>query len=370
MPRTDVGTFSVQHLQILDEEGHLDAALEPDLSDEQRLGLYRSMVLAREADQRMLKLQRQGRVGTFAPSTGQEATTCGAALAMQQADWFVPSFRELPGALVRGMPLESTFLYHNGYEEGNVMPSAPRTLPVAVIVASQTLHAVGIAYAMKYRKEPAAVVTFFGDGATSQGDFHEALNFAGVWQAPVVFVCQNNQWAISLPRSRQTRSRTLAQKAIAYDIPGIQVDGNDALAVYQATHEALERARSGGGPTLIEAVTYRLMMHTTADDPNKYRTEQEVQDWWKRDPLTRFRIYLEGKGLWDDGKQAALEAEIQAEVEAAVKRFEGTNTFQMDAAFDHVYGTPHPQIESQRAAFLARLEAEAAGAAGQEGQHA
>lgn len=354
MPLTDVGTYCVKHLQILDEEGQLDTELEPDLTDEQRLELYRAMVFAREGDQRMLKLQRQGRVGTFAPATGQEAASCGAALAMQAQDWFVPSFRELGGWLMRGMPLEGTFLYHNGYEEGNLMTAAPRTLPLSVIVASQTLHAVGIAYAMKYRKEPAAVVTFFGDGATSQGDFHEALNFAGVWQAPVVFLCQNNQWAISMPRAKQSRSKTLAQKAIAYDIPGIQVDGNDALAVYQATHEALERARSGGGPTLIEAVTYRLMMHTTADDPTKYRADTEVQTWWKRDPIPRFRRYLEDKGLWDEAKQDALDTEIKAEVEAAVKRFESTNHFPLDSAFDHVYGTPHAEVEAQRQAFWAR----------------
>jgi len=359
MPITELGSFSVSTLQVLDEEGHLDEALEPDLTDAERLRLYRGMALAREVDQRMLKLQRQGRLGTFAPSTGQEAATCGAALAMRDTDWFVPSFREMPGALMRGVPIEASLLYHNGYEEGNVAEASPRTLPVAVIVGSQLLHAVGLAYAMKYRGEDSAVVTFFGDGATSQGDFHEALNFAAVWQAPVVFFCQNNQWAISLPRAKQTRSRSLAQKAIAYEIPGIQVDGNDALAVYRATQEALARARAGGGPTLIEAVTYRLMMHTTADDPTKYRTDEEVQAWWRRDPLVRFRRYLERRGLWDNQRQGVLEAELKAEVDAAVQRFEERTGFGVDEPFAHVFGTPDPGIEAERRAFLARVEAEA-----------
>ncbi|MDY0002645.1 MAG: pyruvate dehydrogenase (acetyl-transferring) E1 component subunit alpha [Polyangia bacterium] len=359
MPTTELGTFSVSSMQILDEEGRLDESLEPELTDEQRLGLYRGMLLAREVDQRMLKLQRQGRLGTFAPSTGQEASSCGAALAMRESDWFVPSFREFPGALMRGAPIEATLLYHNGYEEGNVFDGSPRTLPVAVIVGSQLLHAVGLGHAMKQKGEDSAVVTFFGDGATSQGDFHEALNFASVWQAPVVFFCQNNQWAISLPRDKQTRSRTLAQKAIAYEMPGVQVDGNDALAVYRATKEALDRARSGGGPTLIEAVTYRLMMHTTADDPTKYRTEEEVQAWWRKDPLVRYRRYLESRGLWDGGRQEALEAEIRAEVEAAVKRFEERKDFKIDEPFDHVFGARDQGIEAQRRAFLDRIEAEA-----------
>lgn len=361
MPIQTVGEFTVQHLQVLDPDGILDESLEPELTDEQRLALYRAMSLARVGDERMLKLQRQGRVGTFAPSTGQEAAVCGATLALSPEDWFVGTFRELGGWLMRGMPLESTLLYHSGFEEGNVMPAAPRTLPVAVIVASQALHAVGLAYAMKVRGESAAALAFLGDGATSQGDFHEALNFAGVWQTPAVFVIQNNQWAISMPRSAQTRSKTLAQKAIAYGIPGVQVDGNDVLAVYRATREALERARSGGGPTLIEAVTYRLMMHTTADDPTKYRSDGEVEAWRPRDPLKRFRRYLEAKGLWDDAKQAALEAELKAEMDAAVTRFEARDDFLLDEPFRHVYGTPHPEIEAQHQAFLRRREREVRG---------
>ncbi len=359
MPLTEIGQYSLKRLQILDEDGVVDSDLEPDLSDEELVGLYRAMLLAREDDQRMLKMQRQGRVGTFGPNTGQEAAVCGPALALAPSDWLVGSFRELGARLMRGEPLTHGYLFHNGLEEGNVFDGMDRTLPISIIVGAQTLHAVGIAYAMKLRGEKdAAVLAFIGDGGTSQGDFHEALNFASVWQVPVVFVVQNNGWAISLPRSRQAHSATLAQRAIAYDIPGLQVDGNDALATYSAAHEALDRARSGGGPSLIEAVTYRLMMHTTADDPKKYRSQEEVEQWWKRDPIPRFRRYLEAKRIWDDDRQAALEAEIKGEIDAAVKAFESMEGFKPDAPFDHVFGTRHEGIEEQRAEFLASLARE------------
>ena len=363
MPVKEIAQFSVSYLEILDEQGNVDKALEPELSDEDLIRLYRAMFLAREGDQRMLKLQRQGRIGTFGPCTGHEAVSCGVVLAMTEKDWFVGAFRELGGRLMRGEPLTNGLLFHNGYEEGSVQPEPGRTLPISIIVGSQPLHAVGIAYAMKYRKEKdSAVVTFFGDGASSQGDVHEAMNFASVWQLPVVFVCQNNQWAISIPRKMQSHSKTLAQRAIAYDMPGIQVDGNDALAVYKAAKEALDRARAGEGPSLIEAVTYRLIMHTTADDPTKYRNEAEEKEWWKREPLPRFRRYLEGKGIWDEEKQKALEEDIKKEVDAAVKDFESMTDFKPDVSFDHVFGTKHEEIEAQRAAFLEEQRKEAADA--------
>jgi 2-oxoisovalerate dehydrogenase E1 component len=356
MPLREVARFSIPHLQVLDESGHIDADLDPRLDDQTLVELYRAMVLAREADGRMLKLQRQGRIGTFPPATGQEAIACGATLALKKSDWFVGAYRELGGKLMRGEPLEKILLYYNGYEEGNTLPRELRTLPGYVILASQLPHAVGIGYAMQQLKEKeTAVLAFFGDGATSQGDFHEALNFAGVWRAPVIFVCQNNHWAISVPRRIQTHSETIAQKAVAYGMPGIQVDGNDVLAVYRAVHEALERARAGGGPTLIEALTYRLLMHTTADDPTKYRSEEEVQEWWKREPIPRFRSYLEKKGIWNADLQAGLEARVREEVDRAVKAFERETTFKPDAPFDHVFGTSHPEIEDQRAEFLADL---------------
>ena len=354
-------TFSISHLRILDENGKVDQQREPDLGSEDLKRLYGAMVLARAVDDRLLKLQRQGRIGTFGPATGQEAAVCGPVLAMTNKDWFVGAFRELGGRLMRGEPIENELLFYNGYEEGNVLPDNERTLPTSIIVAAQTLHAVGIAYAMKLRGETdSAVVCLLGVGGTSEGDFHEALNFAAVWQVPVVLICQNNQWAISMPRSRQTHAQTLAQKAIAYDIPGIQVDGNDALAMYQATKEALERARAGEGPTFIEAVTYRLRMHTTADDPSKYRSEEQVSVWEKRDPLPRFRKYLEAKGIWNDERQAELEAQLKQQIDDAVKAFEARKDFKPDAPFDHVFGTKHPRIEEQRARFLEDLKRETA----------
>ena len=360
MPLKVIDEFKVSRLQILDEEGNADRELEPDLGQDDLVGMYRAMVLARQADQRVLKLQRQGRVGTVGLCTGQEASSVGPALAMGKDDWFVGAFRELGGRLVRGEPLVNFFLFHNGFEEGNRQPqgTSPRLLPISVIVGSQALHGVGIGYAMKVRGEKAAAVTFFGDGATSEGDLHEALNFASVWQAPVVFVCQNNQWAISVARDKQTRSRSIAQKAIAYGIPGLQVDGNDVLAMYVATKQALERAYAGEGPTLIEAVTYRLMMHTTADDPKKYRSEDEVQPWWKKEPLLRFRKYLEGRGYWNEKKQASLDEEVKNEIDEAVRDFEARQDFKPDAPFDHGFGTEHEEIEEQRRQFLTDLEHE------------
>lgn len=358
MPLKDLNRFRVQYLQILDEKGNLDEKLDPKLGDDDAIALYRAMLLARAADDRQLKLQRQGRMGTFGPCTGQEAAVCGPTFAMSDEDWFCGAFRELGGRLMRGVALEEEYLFWNGFEEGNVTPKANRTLPNAVIVASQIPHAVGIAYAMKYRKESSAVVTFFGDGATSQGDFHEAMNFASVWQVPVVFICLNNQWAISVPRSKQTHSKTIAQKGIAYDIPSVQVDGNDALAMYSATKTALDRAYEGGGPTFIEAVTYRLMMHTTADDPTKYRSQDQEKEWWEKDPLPRFQTYLKNRKLWTEKLQAKLDEEIKAEVDTAVKAFEGRKDFKVDAPFDYVFGTKHEFIEEQRQEFLAELKEE------------
>ena len=228
-------------------------------------------------------------------------------------------------------------------------------MPISVPVGSQIIHAVGLGWAAQYRKKDDVAMTFFGDGATSQGDFHEGLNFAAVFQVPVIFVCQNNHWAISLPLSKQTRSKTLAQKALAYGMPGIQVDGNDILAVYAAAHEAVERARGGGGPTLIECVTYRLMMHTTADDPKRYRTDEEVEQWSKRDPLIRFDKYLLDKGLFSELQRNQVESEVLDEIQAAVDRAEK----QMEALgdpmemFDHAYADIPPYLKEQKA-YLAR----------------
>jgi len=238
-----------------------------------------------------------------------------------------------------------------GQLEGCQPAPEQHDLPITIPVGTQLPHAVGLAYAAQYRGDDVVVMAYFGDGATSEGDFHEALNFAGVWHVPVVFVCQNNQWAISVPLKKQTHSRTIAQKALAYGLPGLQVDGNDVLAVYAATKEAVDRAREGNGPTLIECVTYRLGVHTTADDPTKYRSEEEVREWERKDPLTRFVEYLRKKNLLDEG----LEQEVDAEIAAAVKRFEAMKPADPLAMFDHAYAEKPPHLLAQREELAARL---------------
>jgi pyruvate dehydrogenase E1 component alpha subunit len=359
MPKKEVAKFSISHLQILDEKAKVDTKLEPDLSEDYLVNMYRWMRLARELDERMLKLQRQGRLGTFPPNTGQEAISIPAALAMQDNDWFLGAFRELGGRLVRGEPLTSTLHYYNGWEEGNILPmDNPRMTPTSVVIGCQIVHAAGTAYASRYKGEDAATVCFIGDGGTSEGDFYEGLNFAAVWKAPVVYICQNNQWAISVPREVQTITETIAQKGIAAGMPCLQVDGNDPLAVHVAVTEALERARKGEGPTFIEAVTYRLMMHTTADDPKKYRSEKEEKDAWTREPMIRTKQYLINKGFWDDAKEEALLAEVKAQVEEAVKDFETPQDWKEDEPFRHVYGTEHPYITEQHQEFLREIQAE------------
>ena len=311
------------------------------------------MVLGRHFDQRMLDLQRQGRIGTFPPITGQEASQIGAIAALKASDWFVPSFRETAAEIWHGRSLESILLYYNGFNEGTIVPENCNILPMAVPVASQILHGVGLGWAARYRNDDSIVLTCFGDGATSQGDFHEGLNCAAVFAAPVVFFCQNNQWAISVPLKLQTHSRTIAQKAIAYGIPGIQVDGNDVLAVYVATYEAVQRARSGNGPTLIESVTYRLMMHTTADDPKRYRDDAEVEFWQKRDPLPRYEIYLKNKGLLPDSLRTTIIDDVAELIQQSIDSAEKQMKHELDPEqmFDHLFEQLPPHLQKQREEF-------------------
>ncbi len=351
---------AIDYLAILDEDGNLDAELEPDIPFEVHLKMLRAMLLGRRFDERMLDLQRQGRIGTFPPTKGQEAAIVGAAIPLRDSDWFVPSFRELAAEVMRGRTMESAILYYNGYNEGALVPEGSRDLPMAVPVASQILHAVGLGLAVRYRKTDEVVMTFFGDGATSEGDFHEGMNCAAVYQVPLVFVCQNNQWAISVPLARQTHSETLAQKAVAYGMPGIQVDGNDILAVYAAAKEAVDRARAGYGPTLIECVTYRIMMHTTSDDPKKYRSEEEVECWRLRDPLIRYSKYLLQKNILTEQGLVALEEEIKAEIQAAVERAENRMQELGDPLdqFDHLFAEMPPRLRRQKE-MLAKELAEA-----------
>lgn len=351
MPRKKINISErVETLSILDENGRLDEKLEPDIAENVLFQLHRTMLLARKFDERLLSLQRQGRIGTFAPIKGQEAAQLGTIAHLRPGDWMVPAFRETAAELWRGRSLESVIIYNNGFNEGVAIPDDRNDFPISVPVGSQMIHAVGLGWAAKYRQKDDVAMTYFGDGATSQGDFHEALNFAAVFQTPVIFVCQNNQWAISIPVSQQTRSKTLAQKALAYGMPGIQVDGNDILAVYAAAQEAVQRARSGDGPTLIECVTYRLMMHTTADDPKRYRTDEEVEHWNQRDPLPRFEKYLIDKGLLTEEKRNAVESEILEDIQTAIDRAEK----QMEAMgdpidmFDNTYAEMPSSLKEQK----------------------
>jgi len=360
MPRTPIEIpESIEYLSVLDETGRLDRDLEPRLEEGLLLRLHRTMLLARRFDERLLSLQRQGRIGTFPPSSGQEAAHLGAAAALSPEDWMVPAFRELAAEIWRGRTLESVLLYNAGFNEGGHIPPERNDLPISIPVGSQILHAVGIAWALRHRRTDRVAMVFFGDGATSQGDFHEGLNFAGVFSLPAIFVCQNNQWAISVPRARQTRSRTLAQKALAYGIHGIQVDGNDLLAVYAAAAEAVGRARAGGGPTLIECVTYRLAVHTTADDPRRYRTEEEVESWRRRDPLPRFQKYLAGKGLLSEEGVRAAEEEVAREIQQAVERAEEAMKALGDPLdlFEHLWAEMPPTLREQREELIAALAA-------------
>jgi len=315
--------------------------------------MYRWLVFGRTYDTRLRNLQRQGRITTYAPIAGQEAVQVGCALALAPDDWLLGSYRDGLAGTVHGLPPEHVALFFRGHPKAGMTPPGVNVLPQQVGIAEQAPQAVGIAWGMKLRGASTAVLALFGDGATSEGAFHEGANFAGVFKVPVVLVCQNNGWAISVPRSRQTASPTFAQKAVAYGFPGVLVDGNDVVAVYRATLAALERAKRGEGPTLIEALTYRVGPHSTSDDPTRYRSDEELSLWQDgRDPVARMRAYLEGAGLWDDRRQAALEEETRERVAAAVRSALEEPVPPPEAMFDSVYAVPTPVLEKQRREFL------------------
>jgi len=352
----------VDALHIIRDDGSADPRLDPGLSEEDAVRLYRGMSLQRILDNRMLALQRQGRIGFYGPSLGQEAAIVGAAMAMEPEDWIVPQYREPGAALVRGMPLKELLCQLIGNAEdpvhGRQMPChyvyrKGNYLSISSPVGTQIPHAVGIAWAMRLRGDPHAVLVFFGDGATSTADFHAAMNFAGVFRTPTVFLCNNNQWAISVPVAKQTASATLAQKAPAYGFDGVRVDGMDALAVFRATGDAARRAREGHGPTMIEAVTYRLGPHSSSDDPSRYRDESEVALWRARDPIARYRRYLEHAGWWDDGREARLEQEIGDEITRAIQEAERAPPPAVETLFTDVYADMPDHLRDQRDAFLA-----------------
>jgi pyruvate dehydrogenase E1 component alpha subunit len=343
-------------LQILDEKARINSSLEPPLTGKQLKKIYALMVTTRMADSKGFTLQRQGRMGTYAPSLGHEACQVGSSFPLEKRDWAFPYFRDLGMYMTLGFPLNKYYLYWMGNEEGMHIPPDMNFFPLAIPVASQIPHAVGAGMAARIKKEKIAVLCTFSDGATSEADFHEALNFAGVYKTPNVFVCYNNQFAISMPRAKQTASKTLAQKAIAYGFDGILVDGNDVLAVYTATKEALEKAKAGKGPTLIEAFTYRMANHTTSDDASKYRTEEEVKEWKKKDPIKRYRLYLKNKGFWDESFEKNIQDQATATVSRAVEEAEKTPLPFIDDLFIYTYKDMTPNLEEQLAELKAFIK--------------
>src|SRR4051794_19828393 len=291
-----------QTLQILNEEGEIvNEAAMPDLTDEQLQELMRRMVYTRILDQRSISLNRQGRLGFYAPTAGQEASQLASQFALEKEDFILPGYRDVPQLIWHGLPLYQAFLFSRGHFKGNQIPEGVNVISPQIIIGAQYVQAAGVALGMKKRGAKSVAVTYTGDGGTSQGDFYEGINFAGAFKAPAIFIIQNNRFAISTPVEKQSAVSSLAQKAVAAGIPGIQVDGMDALAVYAAVKEARERAINGEGPTLIETLTYRYGPHTMAgDDPTRYRTSDLDNEWELKDPLVRFRKFLEGKKLWNE----------------------------------------------------------------------
>ncbi|HLC68761.1 MAG TPA: pyruvate dehydrogenase (acetyl-transferring) E1 component subunit alpha [Candidatus Bilamarchaeaceae archaeon] len=348
MPLTDVFQGKISHLQILDKDGKADPKLEPKLPQDLLLRMYTYMVLARAFDDKCLKLQRQGRMYTYAPLLGQEAAQIGSAAALEPSDWMFPTYRDNGSYLYRGVPMKDLMVYWMGAEKGFQFPKDQNNYTALIPIATQIPHAVGAAWAAKIKGDKIASIVYFGDGATSEGDFHAGMNFAGVFQVPCVLFCQNNQWAISVPRKKQTASSTIAQKALAYGFNGIQVDGNDVLAVYAVVHEALKKAREGKGPTLIEALTYRMGAHTTADDPTKYRTEEDVKHWQERDPVKRFQTYLKNKGYWNDELEKKTLERVKQEIEKATEAAEvEAAKVNPEEMFQYVYHQITPRLEEQ-----------------------
>ncbi|MCH8152578.1 MAG: pyruvate dehydrogenase (acetyl-transferring) E1 component subunit alpha [Planctomycetes bacterium] len=350
MPVRTVLSTNIEYISILDEHGEFDAKLGKDLiSDEDVVKLYEHMTVCRRFDEIAFKLQRSGRMGTYPENRGQEAASLGAVYALRKDDWLVPCYRENPGLFWRGLPMEYILLHWMGDERGNQIPDGLYMTPQAIPIGTQMLHAVGLAWASKYRGEDRIACTFFGDGATSEGDCHEALNFAANLDLPVVFVCQNNGWAISVPAKIQCSAPTIAQRGLAYGMECVQCDGNDIFAMVKVVRDAAALARRSHRPTFIEAVTYRLGDHTTADDARRYRDSAEVEMWKKRDPLIRLRKYLVDRNRWDDEKERSLQADAKEQVAAAVKRAEEIAAPSTTDMFDSLYAQLPDQLRIQRA---------------------
>lgn len=348
-----VAQFDIHYSHFVDENGNALTPLPAFAQDAAALiSLYRWMTLIRAFDAKAIALQRTGQLGTFASMLGQEAIQAGIASAMAPDDVLLTTYREQGALMMRGVTMKELFLYWSGDERGSRFSGARGDFPICVTIAAHATHAVGVAYAFKLKREPRVAVCALGDGATSKGDFYEGLNAAGAWKLPLVFFVNNNQYAISVPRATQTAAQTLAQKAIAGGIEGLQVDGNDLIAVRHAMDAALAKARSGDGPTLIEALTYRLSDHTTADDASRYRSADEVATAWKREPIARLRAYLVNSGAWDKAREDALLRECNEQVQAAVQEYQNEPPPPLDQMFDHLYAKLPAALEKQRAEVL------------------
>lgn len=343
---------ALEPLRLLEPDGSLCAGAGTELSDEQLLQALRLMLLSRRVDERGFSLQRQGRMGTFSTVAGQEASVIGPAMALDPArDWICPQYRELPAMLRQGFPLAGFFRYFMGDPAGNAIPPAVNLLPFQISLATQIPHAVGLAWGLRHQDRDGVVLVYFGDGASSEGDAHEAMNLAGVRGAPVIFLLQNNGWAISTPVSSQTAAPSFALRAPGYGFPGLLVDGNDLLAMHAATAWAVERARSGAGPTLIEARTYRMGPHNTADDPTRYVPAAELEAHRPLDPLERMRAHLTARGLLDDAAEQEMAEAVAREVDAAVEEAERELGSGPGLLFEHVFAEPTPRLQAQRDAM-------------------
>lgn len=356
MPRTEIDIgLKLEHLQILDEVGRLDQALEPRIDAELLRRMYRGMVLTRLLDDRMIRMQRQGQMGTFAPGRGQEAIQIGSVVHLRKDDWYSPSYRSFGAQLWRGWTVDQLLLLWAGYFEGFGLPEGVNEMPMSIVIGSHVPVATGIAMAQKYLKRDSVVLTNFGDGASSEGDVSESLNFAAVFKSPILFLCENNQYAISMPVERQAAVKSLAQRGLGFGIPSLRVDGNDVLAMYVAMGEAVNRARAGGGPTFIEAATYRMEMHTTADDPKVYRKDDEVKAWEDRDPILRFEKYLLNKGVLDEAGKAAIQEDATEELRLGRERFDRRAKANPREIFDFMFDTLPPGLAEQKGEYFGKL---------------
>lgn len=348
-----VSSEAVEPLLVLGPDGKIvNKEMMPELSDDQLKELMRRMVITRTVDQRAVSLQRQGRLGFYAPVSGQEASMIGSQFALEKEDFILPGYRDMPQIMWHGLPLYQTFLYSRGHQHGGQIPEDVNVLMPQIIIGAQIVQSTGVAMGLQRKGKKNVVITYTGDGGSSQGDFYEGLNFAGVYNLPVIFFVQNNHYAISTPFEKQTAAQSIAHKGVAAGVHSVQVDGMDVLAVYQAVQEAAERGRAGEGPTLIEALTYRFGPHSmSGDDPTKYRTKDEEAGWSEKDPLVRFRTYLESKKLWSEEEENTIVEEARELANEHIKKAESTEKMTVPGLIDSMFEvTPH-DLEEQKKAY-------------------